>query len=164
MGGGRCKSFRLKSSSLMEGDSDWLYKTYHTKLIYVQYICSRLNHDAHANFMHLFNYFLLKYHYSSKNQCVRDWDFVFLYMWIVQHPDNFYVILKETSLLSLSIRPFMLTLRATEQCTILPVSADTATLHLGFTILSKWLTVEIQTWKQSSDFSNTVTLLLLKQT
>lgn len=104
--------------------------------------------------MHLFNYFLLKYHYSSKNQCVRDWDFVFLYMWIVQHPDNFDFILKETSLLSLSIRPFMLTLRAKEQCTILPVSADTATLHLGFTILSKWLTVEIQTWKQSSDFSN----------
>lgn len=104
--------------------------------------------------MHLFNYFLLKYHYSSKNQCVRDWDFVFLYMWIVQHPDNFDFILKETSLLSLSIRPFMLTLRAKEQCTILLVSADTATLHLGFTILSKWLTVEIQTWKQSSDFSN----------
>lgn len=115
--------------------------------------------------------FFIKISYSSKYLCrykcvicVRDWDFVFLYMWIVQHPDNFYFILKETSLLSLSIRPFMLTLCAMEQCTILPVSADTATLHLGFTILSKWLTVEIQTWKQSSDFSNTVTLLLLKQT
>lgn len=51
----------------MEGDSDWLYKIYYIKYIYVQYICLRLNYDVYVNFMYLFNYFLLKYYYSFKN-------------------------------------------------------------------------------------------------